>query len=188
MVLTATSLKIYQMLGPYITLSFYVPNVSEAIFLKYFQLIKLYVYFSYRLLISLPYATQMEEPSQPVLKFDENKDIEPYLAQYDQLSETCIVKDRNRMLRLFIEEMRETTDARDVDTFSKERKEFADITERALAIESTRFLVLSVQQGYTTALTGINQDHRAEHITKEITLMRNLMVSFSRVLYQSYML
>lgn len=62
MVFTATSLKIYQMMHPYLVLSFYAVTLSHLILTKYLELIKLYVntsiasqvYYSFRVLVNAP--------------------------------------------------------------------------------------------------------------------------------------
>lgn len=130
----------------------------------------------------------MDEQFQTIFKFDDSKDYEPYMVQYDQLSEAVVVRERNKLLRIFLDEVRgDASDIRDVDFFSKERKELLDITERALAIESAKLLVVTVSNGYTKILEGLNYEHRGDQINKEITLMKVLLQNFCRVLYQSYM-
>ena len=61
MVFTSTSLKIYQMMHPYLIMSFYGVSLSQRILTKYTQLVKLYVtthpfyfkvFYSFRVLIN----------------------------------------------------------------------------------------------------------------------------------------
>jgi hypothetical protein len=46
-VYTTTTLKIIQIFSPYIILGYYYPSLSGVIYLKYLELIKIFVFLSY---------------------------------------------------------------------------------------------------------------------------------------------
>lgn len=55
-----------------------------------------------------------------MLKFDESRDLEPYHAQYDQLSEALIARHKYKLLRLFLDAVRKD-EVKDLDTFARDR-------------------------------------------------------------------
>ncbi|CAD8097723.1 unnamed protein product [Paramecium sonneborni] len=142
-VLSSSSIRILELVPQYALLSFYHPSCQQQIISSFLQLLELYMFISYNQLVGMTQQKQLLENFSQVIKFDESKEIEFFILTYDQLSDCLVLQERFCYFKRFILKFcKEGIDFKEIDIFqTKEKRQFVDIAERAIASESLAYLL-----------------------------------------------
>ncbi|CAD8094139.1 unnamed protein product [Paramecium sonneborni] len=142
-VLSSSSIRILELLPQYALLSFYHPSCQQQIILNFLQLLELYMFVSYNQLVGMTQQKQLLENFTQTIKFDESKEIEYFIQTYDQYSDCLVLQERFCYFKRFVQKFcKEGIDFKEIDIFqTKEKRQYVDIAERAIASESLAYLL-----------------------------------------------
>ncbi|CAK86515.1 unnamed protein product (macronuclear) [Paramecium tetraurelia] len=158
-VLSSSSIRILELLPQYALLSFYHPSCQQQIIANFLQLLELYMFVSYNQLVGITQQKQILENFSQIMKFDESKEIEFFVQTYDSFSDCLVLQERFCYFKRFVQKFcKEGIDFKEIDIFaSKEKRQFVDIAERAIASESLAYLLSQTKSVFS--LIGITSQN-----------------------------
>ncbi|CAD8181445.1 unnamed protein product [Paramecium octaurelia] len=158
-VLSSSSIRILELLPQYAQLSFYHPSCQQQIVGNFLQLLELYMFVSYNQLVGMHQQKQLLENFAQIIKFDESKEIEFFVQTYDSFSDCLVLQERFCFFKRFVQRFcKEGIDFKEIDIFqSKEKRQFVDIAERAIASESLAYLLSQTKTVFS--LIGITSQN-----------------------------